>query len=182
MTCNKPRMLYEVLSMDGIEWCHCMTSLKPQSRIPCQKTAGMGRAMDNRRVCVCVSAGDHHQGARYKRCPLLGDFTVLKNVTSFELIGGGMWHLFILISHLHIHDLPTKYSRENFCTYKISTRKNLRLTNSHEEKFWTHELSTRKKFWTHEIHTQKKCRPTKAWWHGDTMTQTHHGRRPTHVI
>ena len=61
MTCNKPRVLYEVLSMDGIEWYHCITSLKPQSRIPSQKTAGMGRAMDNRRVCVCVSAGDHHQ-------------------------------------------------------------------------------------------------------------------------
>ena len=133
-------------------------------------------------ILVRITVSWLRGGVGYKRCPLLGDFTVLKNVTSIELIGGEMWHLFILISHLQIHDLPTKYSRENFCTYKISTQKNLRLTNSHEEKFWTHELSTRKKFWTHEIHTQKKYRPTKAWWHGDTMTQTHYGRRPTHVI
>ena len=48
----------------------------------------------------------------------------------FQLIGGGMCHLFILISHLYIHELRTKHTQE----------KNLDPRNTHEIKIWTHEI------------------------------------------
>ena len=59
---------------------------------------------------------------------------------------------------------PTKYSREKNLTREILTRKNCGLARkfwTHENKFQTYEISTRKKFWTHEIPKRKNFRPTK---------------------
>ena len=60
-------------------------------------------------------------------------------------------------------------------------RKNLDPRNTHEKKFWTHEILARKnldprntleqKFRTHEIPMRKNFGPTKARWQ--------HGTRPT---
>ena len=72
------------------------------------------------------------------------------------------------------------YSAIKCCTHEIPTRKNLSLRNypqekiwdppnTHESKFWIHQIPKRKKIQTHEIptmkslkiSTRKRLRPTK---------------------
>ena len=57
-------------------------------------------------------------------------------VTYSVFIVTGVRHLFILVPHLHIHEVPTKHPQEMI----------LDPQNTHEKKFWTHEISTRKYF------------------------------------
>ena len=67
------------------------------------------------------------------------------SITYSVFIAGGMWHLFLLISYLPIHELPTKYPREKLLDPR----------NIHEKKFRAHEVTmardSRDKRW-HEIH------------------------------
>ena len=60
---------------------------------------------------------------------------VFLSVTYSELIGEGVWHLFILISYLHMHELLTKYPREKFWTYEIPRRKKVGFAKYPREKF-----------------------------------------------
>ena len=71
------------------------------------------------------------------------------NVTYSGLVGGGVWHLFINIRHLYIHDLPLKYPREQ----------NLDPRNTQEEKFWTHKIPTRKKLRPTKYPPEKNLNP-----------------------
>ena len=88
------------------------------------------------------------------------------SITYFVFIAGEVWHLFLLISYLPIHELPTKYPREKLPDRKIPRRKRFGSTknprkkfldprNIHEKKFRTHEVTMardpRDKRW-HEIH------------------------------
>ena len=88
------------------------------------------------------------------------------SITYFVFIAGEVWHLFLLISYLPIHELPTKYPREKLPDHKIPRRKRFGSTknprkkfldprNIHEKKFRTHEVTMardpRDKRW-HEIH------------------------------
>ena len=69
------------------------------------------------------------------------------SVTYSELIGRGVWHLFIHIPRLYIHELPKKYAPEqNFRLTKDSREKILDPRNNHEKKFCNHEIPTRKNF------------------------------------
>ena len=70
------------------------------------------------------------------------------SVSYSELIGRGVWHLFILIPHFYIQHLPG---------------------NMHDKKFCTHQISTRKDF-AHEIPARQKLGATKPWWHDGTRT------------
>ena len=56
------------------------------------------------------------------------------SVTYSVFIGAGVRYLFVLISHLSIHEVPTKHPRG-----KILDPRNI-----HEKKFWTHEITMRK--------------------------------------
>ena len=105
-----------------------------------------------------------------------------------------MWQLFIFILHLCILELPTKHPREKF----------LDPQSTHEKKFWTHEIPTRKnfgpttylrekildprntyekKFWTHGIPTRKNFGPTHEIpmrkYFESTNARWHSGTRPT---
>ena len=51
-------------------------------------------------------------------------FTVFLSVTYSKLIGGGVCHLFIILSHLYIHELPTKYPREKVLENKKDVKDN----------------------------------------------------------
>ena len=55
------------------------------------------------------------------------------------------------VTHTSKMFVPTKYPRENI----------LYPQNTHEKKFGTHRMPTRKKFWAHEIPTRKNFGPTK---------------------
>ena len=101
-----------------------------------------------------------------------------------RLIGGGVCYLFILVSHLGIHQLPTKHPREKvleprniyekkFWTHKIPTRKNLEPTkftqekilnprNAHEKSFRIHEITTRKNFGSTKYPREKRFGHTRC--------------------
>ena len=93
------------------------------------------------------------------------------NVTYSGLVGGGVWHLFINIRHLYIHDLPLKYPREQ----------NLDPRNTQEEKFWTHKIPTRKKLRPTKYSPEKDLNPrnTQEKNFGLTKSRCHSGWRPT---
>ena len=38
--------------------------------------------------------------------------TIILKCNLFRIYWRGVWHLFTLIPHLYIHELPTKYQRE----------------------------------------------------------------------
>lgn len=56
------------------------------------------------------------------------------SVTYFVFTGGEVWHLFILTPQLYFHELPTQYPQEKI----------LDPQNTHQKKFWTHEIAMRK--------------------------------------
>ena len=96
------------------------------------------------------------------------------SVTYSELNGERVWHLFVHIPQLYIHELPRKYSREKI----------LHPQSIHEKKCWTHEIPPKKKFldpphtheknlWTHEIPTRKKI---------SNPQNTHEKKIQTHEI
>ena len=62
---------------------------------------------------------------------------------------GGVWQLFIFILHLCILELPTKHPREKF----------LDPQSTHEKKFWTHEIPTRKNVGPTEYSQEKMLDP-----------------------
>ena len=72
---------------------------------------------------------------------------MLLSATYSELFGGRVWHLFIFIAHLYIRELPKKYPREKILDPR----------NTHEKKFRTYEIPTRRNFGPR--------------WHNGTMTQ-----------
>ena len=54
------------------------------------------------------------------------------SVSYFVFIGAAVWHLFILIPHLYIDEVPTKNPQETFWTHEIPTRKNLTKAPLHD--------------------------------------------------
>ena len=88
---------------------------------------------------------------------------VLKNWKQFYVcklfrIYWGRSAAFILISHLYIHEVPTKHPRE-----KILVPRNI-----HEKKIRTHEISTRRNFGPTKYPREKNSDPRR---HGDTMAR-----------
>ena len=75
------------------------------------------------------------------------------SVTYSELTRERVWHLFVHIPQLYIHESysPRKYSREKI----------LHPRSIHEKKCWTHEILTKKKSWTPDILTRRPFGPTK---------------------
>ena len=80
------------------------------------------------------------------------------SVTYSVFIAAGVRYLFIFIPHLHNHEVPTKHAREK-C---LDPRKYL------QEKFWTHEIPTRKNFGLTKYTREKFLDPRR---HGGTMAR-----------
>ena len=85
---------------------------------------------------------------------------------------GGVQYLSILIAHLYIHELPTKYRRvkildpqntrkKKFWTHKVPTRKKSGLMKYAREEILDPRNSHKKKSWTHDMPTRRNFRPTK---------------------
>ena len=115
----------------------------------------------------------------------------LLSVTSSVFIGAGTRHLFILISYLYIHEVPTKHPweknldprnnhKKKFQPHEIPTRKNFGPTKYHEKKIEPTKYSHKKISNPRNIH-EKNFGPTKYPWKkiGPTKTWWHHGTRPT---
>ena len=79
------------------------------------------------------------------------------SVTYSELIGRGVWHLFIHIPRLYIHELPKKYAPEqNFRLTKDSREKISDPQNIHENKIRTLEGTMARWNETHKTHDSTK--------------------------
>ena len=94
------------------------------------------------------------RGVRFNGCSLWGGFTVLLSASYSELIGREVWHLFTFIRHLYNHEL----AREKILDPRIT----------HEKKFLTHEIPTRRNFGSTKYPREKHSGPR---WHNGTMTR-----------
>ena len=68
-------------------------------------------------------------------------------------------HLFIVILHIYVHELPKKYLREKMLDPRNThNNKTLDPRNTQEKKLWTHETPTRK---NSDLQRQDGTRPTR---------------------
>ena len=88
---------------------------------------------------------------------------MLLSATYSELFRGRVWHLFIFIAHLYIRELPTKYPREKILDPR----------NTHEKKFTTYEIPTRRNFGPRMAQWHDDTRPTKPTMAEDPRNLTH---------
>ena len=141
-------------------------------------TAVMLVVMSHLTFFLLVSAPTPSSSSKIFSMFKVGEWRNLKqlflSVTYSELNGERVWHLFVHIPQLYIHELPRKYSREKI----------LHPQSIHEKKCWTHEIPPKKKFldprhtheknlWTHEIPTRKKI---------SNPQNTHEKKIQTHEI
>ena len=70
-------------------------------------------------------------------------------LTYSVFIGAEVRYLFIFISHLYNHEVPTKHPREKIWTHE----------NIHEKKILDSRNNPQVKIWTHGIHTRNNRDP-----------------------
>ena len=89
-------------------------------------------------------------------------------VTYSAFIVAGVQHLFILIPHLNIHEVPTKHPQEMILDPRNTHGKTSGPTKYPREKISDARNIHDKKFRTQEAPTTKNSGPSKAQWHNRT--------------
>ena len=100
-------------------------------------------------ISVYVSSVFQHDICYVKMGVLKNWKRLFLSVTYSAFTRAGVWHLFILIPALYIHEVTTKHSREKI----VHPR------NTHEKKFWTHKNTHEKKFGTTKHPREKTLDP-----------------------